>query len=357
MFFLSDLSTFKKQKEKRKPNYISGLGYAAGAGYIGQQTLRSGIPRALGVRLESHSTSRKNAKTILDNGGYLDPNKSGSGAIRALEGSQGIGDTTDINAAKGKIYITGIHKDAMARDLPNPFGGTIKVDPKSENPIQQVINRVDQRRGYRGQSTIDWDDVNRDKNKIDNLLSKRDAWMKKTNDPGKNILGQMTFPDQQTANEYQKLSEQTNQRLNKARLKALVKAQLPWTGRSLYVGGSDKYFDKNFKPDFDDPRAMYTDKKLKVYGSRFGATKAALKKYGNGNYIKGAVKLMSANKGRVAAGLGILGAGTIYTGYLANKAKQAFTGDSRVKGHTRRSKSGKLTNVRSFVKKRDNKSN
>jgi hypothetical protein len=264
-----------KQQEEKRPSRL-GIGTRGLAGlYLGQQTLRSGIPRALGVRLESHSTSNKNARDILKNGGWLDPNKSGTGAIRGLENSQGIGDTTDINKAKGKVYITGARADSIARDLPTgiPFQ-TVKVDPAREDPLTQVLNRKDQRLGYRAQSLIDWDEISKNK-----------------------------FPTQE-------LRRQRIEKLGEAYLK-------PWKGRSLYVGGSDDYFMKNFKPDFDDPRAMYTDKKLKVYGNRLSASLAAIKKEGLGNLIK-------SNPKRVGAGLTILGGGGYGTYALLNRAYQDY---------------------------------
>lgn len=67
------IAEFKKEDKK---NVGKGLAYLGGAGIAGQQAVRSGVPRLLGVRLESHSTSRKNAKEILKSG-YLDPNKGG----------------------------------------------------------------------------------------------------------------------------------------------------------------------------------------------------------------------------------------------------------------------------------------
>ena len=110
-------------------------------------------------------------------------------------------------------------------------------------------------------------------------------------------------------------------------------------GRSLYVGGSDDYFKNNFKADPDDMLAMKTNKQVKVFGNRFAATADAIKREGLGN-------LMKANKGRVAAGLGILAAGGAATGYLANEARKQFTGRGKVKSYTRRSKTGKLVQVR-----------
>jgi len=323
MYFISNIQNNKianfKTKEKKKNNRVA-ITSGIGAAYLGQKTIRSGIPRLLGVRLESHSTSKKTAKEILKNGGILDPNKSGSGAIRALE-SNAAGVGTDINKAKNKVYITGIHKNAIAREMPSPMGfGTVTVDAKKENPLQQVINRADQRRGYRGQSTIDWDFVNKDSKRFQEL----DKQTFQT--PfGKSL------PNQQLADEYTNILKGNQERLAGERSKAVLKGQLPTTGRSLYIGGSDEFFNKNFKPDFDDPRAMYSEEKVKVYGNRLKATAAAIKK-------EGLLKLMKGNPKRVLAGAAITGLGGLGTGILAKRAIDNSIGEIKVKDFFRRGK-------------------
>ena len=82
-------------------------------------------------------------------------------------------------------------------------------------------------------------------------------------------------------------------------------------GKTLYVGGTDDYFRKSFTPDPSDI-ALKTNQKLKVYGSRLGATGATVREQGLGN-------LMKSNKGRVGAGLGILAVGGAGTAYLASQ--------------------------------------
>lgn len=71
---------FKKEKKSK----VKGIAYLGGAGIVGQQTVRSGIPRLLGVRLESHSTSKKAAKEIIKGGGFLDPSRGGEGVTKDL---------------------------------------------------------------------------------------------------------------------------------------------------------------------------------------------------------------------------------------------------------------------------------
>jgi len=327
------LAEFKKTKEEKKRNLTKGIVYLGSAGYTGQQTIRSGIPRLLGVRLESHSTSNKNAKEILKNGGILDPNKSGSGAIRALEANEGSLAGFKPSDAKGKIYITGIHQNANSRTL-----NGVKVDPKNEDVLTQVLNRKDQRMGYRGQSSINWNEVNKDRDKIAQLIKDFDN----STDLDEKLV---------KSKEIGKLKQETSLRTTQARGKAAIKALLPTTGRSLYIGGSDEYFNKNFKPDFDDVRAMYSENKIKVHGNRAAATLDALKREGNGSRLKGVAKLIQANPKRALAGLAILGIGG---GLTANSAKVAYENlapsDGKVKSHTRKNKSGKWSNVKSFVR-------
>jgi hypothetical protein len=57
---------------------------------------------------------------------------------------------------------------------------------------------------------------------------------------------------------------------------------------------------------------------------------------------------MGANKSRVAAGLGILGAGALGTAYLGKKTMESL---GNVKSYNRKSKSGKIVKVNSYKRK------
>lgn len=294
------------KNEEKKSNAPAALLAGTVALGIGQQTIRSGIPRVLGVRLESHSTSNKNAAEILRNGGYLDPERSGTAATRGLEVGQGLPNVTDINKAKNKVYITGVRPDSISRVRVSPFNSnrSIKIDPKNQNIITQLFERKARRNSYRSQSYLDWDKINSSGN----------------------------YAEVQSVK-------------NRERAKQMLYGQLmPWRGRSLYIGGSDDFFMKNFKPDFDDPGAQYSEQKVKVYGNRFAAAKAAIDREGLGN-------LMKANKGRVAAGAAILAGGGLATAALAKAAVDLVRSDGTVKGYKRKTKTGKIAMVRSF--KRD----
>lgn len=304
------LNYFAKEK-KNKSNKVKGTAQLVAGGLVGQQAIRSGVPRALGVRLESHSTSKKNAKDILKNGGILDPNKSGSGAIRALENNQGLADITDIDKAKGKVYITGLHKDAKDRVIKssNLFTPTTTLKANEGNPLLNVIARKNQRAAYRASSGIDWDKVNSAGEKAYNEIINKNTKVK----IGRKFVKDRAESARLTAG-------------GQERIKQMIKSSVLPTGKSLYIGGGDEYFNKNFLPDFDDPKAMYSTNKIKVSGNRLSATLEALKREGNGNRLKGATKLIKANKSRVGAGLAIAGLG----GLVA--AKLVTSGISNIRG-------------------------
>jgi hypothetical protein len=297
--------TPKKKKSKSREKAEAGA-KLVGAGWLGQKAVRSGLPRLLGVRLESHSTSNKNAKEILKNGGFIDPEKSGSGAIRSLETMQGIDGVTDINKAKNKVYITGLHRDAVSKEITDMMGRKTRLG--DNGPIKNVLTRGDMRRGYRAQAEMDWD-------KIDKAGAK--GYAEGYERSMKDFPGNESYAKQ--AGNVDRAYAAQEERVRQARGSVFN----PSKGRSLYIGGSDEFFNTNFKPDFDDPAAMYSDKKVKVYGNRFSATGAAIKR-------EGLLKLMSKNKGRVAAGAAILGVGGYGAYRLGKSAVNTLTGRNEV---------------------------
>lgn len=284
----------KTKEERREDRELAAL-QLGGTAFIGQQTIRSGIPRAFGVRLESHSTGRKKAKSILRDG-FLDPKKSGGGATSSFDGFEGLLDSRK-ELSKGKVFITGSHPS------------------KNANPLYDRTMAKNLRKNYRATGNLTSDDWRRsgafnvgiqqaisgDPERLVNSLKDK----KTRRLLGKNFLNTLPFVDN-------------------------------IQGRSLYVGGSDKYFRNNFQVDPDIPFAMMSDKKVPMSGNRLSATRQVVRREGLG-------KLVKANPRRVAAGLAILGAG----GYVATKAAKAgiknlkeSTFDGKVKGHTRRTKSG-----------------
>jgi len=313
--------TKTKRKEEKKSN-LKALGYATGSVYIGQNAIRSGLPRVAGVRLESHTTSRKNAKEILKNGGWLDPNKSGTGATGSLA-NELFADKA--KQSKGKVFITGRHPDSIAT-----------------NPVRDRLEGVKLRKGYRVSS--DFTPAEWKTNGEINLKAY------KANLDAQEVFSQALQNNPEGVKRAQEALKASTQELKtvqksvsgKSLNRKVLVGQVPFMdhlkGRSLYVGGSDSYFRNNFVPDVDIPTAMMSDQKVKVYGNRFKATAATIKK-------EGLVNLMKANKGRVAAGTALTIGGLGAAGYMAKKALDNI-GPVRVKSFVRKGK-----RVKSHIRK------
>lgn len=289
----------RKDENERKRKAKAALKLAS-AGYIGQQTLRSGVPRALGVRLETHSTGRKQAREILKSG-YLDPSKSGQGAVAAITAIDTDVAREKLSNSKGKVFITGSH----------PTEGVLR----NSGPIDRFLGGQ-LRRSYRGTGNFtpeDWKNVG-----IFNQAKQESMLLGKTE-------------------EFKRISKDPK---IAATVRKASTGQLPVVnhlrGKSLYVGGSTKYFTDNFKPDVDVPFAMMSDKKVQVAGSRLGATVQAVKREGLRNLIKN-------NRTRVGTGAAILGLGGLATQRLIKSAANDLRG--KVKPHTRRGRFG-ITRVR-----------
>lgn len=268
------LIEFNKSEES-KNNKVKGSVQLIGGLGLTQQGIRSGLPRTLGIRLESHSTSRKAAKEILKNKGILDPNKGGTGASRL--------DDSWAKDAKGRVYITGKHPEGLDQKIKQDTPRVL------DNPIFDRFQSKVQRASYRGQG-------------------------------GKSTLG----------------------------LLDIISGGTGIKGRSLYLGGGDSFYKQKFIPAPDD-YAMISNSPIQVYGNRFKATLAGLQEEGGGNAIKGARKLMAANKGRVGAGLALLGTGVGTGSYLVSKGIQELNPDNKVKAHTRKV-GNRIINIKSFIR-------
>lgn len=241
MFYLADLKQSKENKTKDTLKTVGGL-------YLGQQTIRSGLPRALGVRLESHSTSKKRAREILKNGGFLEPSRGGTGASKMADNW--------VENSKGRVYITGKN----SKGVPSQVGLPKFLD----NPFFDRFQASVQRKAYRANAGTE------------NLNLG-------------NFLGGATGT----------------------------------RGRTLYLGGSDKYFNSNFQPAPDD-YALITNQKVKVFGNRASATVDAIKR-------EGLVNLIKDNPKRVLSGLGILGVGGYSTYKLLKRKTRSDKGKNRGK--------------------------
>lgn len=269
-----------KKKENRNEKLKSGSTKIAAGGTVGFLGIRSGLPRALGVRLETHSTTKKKAKEILKNGGYLDPNRSGESAVSLLKDF----DPEKYQKAKNKVYVTGVHPD-QDKGL----------------KILGLLNRNNQRAGYRAQAG---------REKEINDIRKKYGFV------GANAHINEAIPEHE-----------------------ILGGMVGLKGRTLYVGGSDEYFRKNFSPDFDDVTAMYSDKKVKVYGNRAAATVAAVRREGLKNLLKG-------DKKRIITGAAILGASGLAAGKLihsgATDVKSYIRNGKTVKGYKRNGKKNRI---------------
>ncbi len=261
---------------------------------VAERSIRSGLPRLLGVRLESHSTSNKAADEILNKSdGMLDPKRAGTGSSQALD----LLNNGKVPPQGQKVYITGIHKDAK---LVRESLGRMR-DPKSLDGFEKAAIRQQQRVAYRAQGNLDWDAIYNYKK------------------PKAKLYADV-------------IKESIAQNFNPAR------------GRSLYIGGSDKFFNKNFKTNPLDGWTMESETPVKVYGNRFAASKAAIGR-------EGLLNLMKANKGRVAAGAAILGLGGATSALLAKSAIESIRSDGMVKGFKRKSKTGKISMVQGFQRR------
>ena len=444
----------KKEENKKAKGYLQ-----IGTGTVlAQQGIRSGVPRALGVRLEQHGTSRKAAKNIIKEG-YLDPGRGGSegGVTKALKLPKDF-----LDRARGHTFISGKNKTHplyKERTQLSPIGDVVarkvqvlgyrgsKSGPITEKDVQRGTKYI----GLTAEATIKrileqakkTGDVGLTREQEEELLERLKKLKVPYNDPErikeirerqkrvraglKEFLGTEEYQDNlryiYSAKKGVNLENFDNltdadfvkRRNPKGTLQAIAETNSPlskkaaklakeietleydlelqqvsknlglgaaWTskistsppkgalgvGRTLYVPGTDDYFEKNFVYDPDDPfgnptkygkafaseqggfggNALKTKQKVRAFGNRFSATKYLLEKEGDGNLIKGARKLMGANKGRVAAGVAFLGTG-LAGGYLVNKGIQNIKSDGKVQAHTRKV-GNKFVKVKSFIR-------
>lgn len=154
--FINDVSLVRFNKEKKKKKEkdnkilknIKGTGLIGTGGAIGIQSIRSGVPRLLGVRLEQHGTSKEAAKNIIKEG-YLDP---------AYGGSQG-GVTASMLLPKEFLERSKGHTFLSGKNSTHPF---YKDRVPFLSDVGDVITRKIQVLGYRGSKAgkINIDDVN-----------------------------------------------------------------------------------------------------------------------------------------------------------------------------------------------------
>jgi hypothetical protein len=97
----NSLAMFQEAQRKK----LRGAAEAGGGLIVANAALKSGLPRIAGVRLERHSTSKGNARKIMQSGGWLDPSYGGTGA------AQSVNNPGFIKNSKGYVHVTGYHPD------------------------------------------------------------------------------------------------------------------------------------------------------------------------------------------------------------------------------------------------------
>lgn len=251
---------------------VIGAAQITGGGYLAYQGLKHGVPRMYGIRIENHTTSKENAAKIKKNGNYLDPSHGGKGGW-----SEKIKSDSYVKNSKGYVHITGYHPDGKFEQLIEEKLAKKKL-PKFLNNIYATITRKANNLMYRMVGNVNPDDM-------------REFLVGGSKDKGEKIKW---FKQQIKKNIF----------ANKT--------------TKFYIPGTDSYFTKNFTPDPDSCMALKSTKPVKVYTNRFAATLAGLKEFG----LKG----MKENKGRVAAGFGLVYLTGYYGGKLIKKGIENITG-------------------------------
>ncbi len=201
-------------------NNAKGSAEILGGGYIAYQGINHGLPRALGIRIEYHTTTKDNARKIKESGGYLDP-KFGGGETGW---SKRVNSRHFLDNSKDYVHITGTNKNSK---IP-------KKVPKQLSGLYRTVSR-----------------------QINCALYK--------------TVGNTEVEEFKSCKEF-----------NPKYVLMLLKGNLtPFNNTErLCVGGIDSYFDDNFIPDTDSCAALKTKQKVKVSTSRPGAMIDGLKKFG-----------------------------------------------------------------------------
>lgn len=241
------LYKYKGENILDKDKLIGSAQLASGA-YLGYQGVKHGLPRALGLRTEYHTTSKANADLIKKSGNFLDPKFGGKNGF-AQKGANFNSLLKDcIKKSENYVHITGLHKDSS-------FVYLVK-NKKWLIPELRTVARKCQNFIYRYIELLNAEKCVAPKNRKDALKNLAKI--------SKNIV-------------------------------------LPSKAKKFCISGTDSYFNTKFIPDTDDI-ALKSIQKVKVYNNRFSSMVAGLKKFG----LKG----MKENKGRVAFGVGLLALGS-----------------------------------------------
>ncbi|HSA06165.1 MAG TPA: hypothetical protein P5556_03190 [Candidatus Gastranaerophilales bacterium] len=242
----------EEKTEKKSP--IKGAIALGTSGIIAGKGINSGLPRLFGIRIERHYTSKENARKIINSGKFLLPRYGGTGASKAINNAEFI------DASKGWVHITGIHKDSIiCKIMPDKFKNSGCLD------CLRTFQRKAQGFIYKGVIGKDLHPAEVFEDFFSGKITGKEAF--------KNFQG------------------------------VIFDGLTGRNAKTFYIPGTDEYFNKKFVPDCHD-LALKTKNKVRVYTNRLSAMVAGLKEHG----LRG----IKGNKARATAGGIILGAtGTI----------------------------------------------
>ncbi len=226
-----------EHKALREDSRKQGAFQLALGGYVGYKAATNGLRRAMGVRIEEHTTSRKNAKDIIKNGCVLDPKFGGTGSSSLNK--------IRMQNSENFVHITGINNQTMDSFFGEISKRAAKEPPKHfPNPIKALF-----------------------KNAAANIYRKVQ----------KNVY--RFFSEPQALEASKKLLKQDSKASYSMVISTFLNALTGHKSKTFYIPGNEEYFNKNFIADMDD-FALKTDKPLKVYRTKLGAAFNGVKQFG-----------------------------------------------------------------------------
>ncbi len=260
MVGVSSVSFSGKQRTDNKNSRIKGGARIAAGGYLASKAITSGLCRTLGIRIEEHTTSLKNAKNIIKDGCILDPKYGGTGNAKAMSNYQ--------EASKNFVHITGINKK------PSDFIEKLSIGEGFEDLAKEQAEKFCNSPAF-------------DFLRTGNRKLKRFVYRFFSD---KNVIEQFESNPNPTFEDYKNIKNLP---------KAIFNAVTGIGSKTFYIPGTEEYFNNNFIADIDDT-ALKTDKPLKVCRTKIGAMFEGLKNHG----LSG----MKQNKARVIVGTVIFAA-------------------------------------------------
>ncbi|MBQ8476265.1 hypothetical protein IJ531_04300 [bacterium] len=242
-----------------KSHPIKGSAQIALGSIAALKGVTSGVRRALGLRIEQHTTNLDAAKKIIKEGCTLNPNYGGTSSAQFINIFE--------ENSKNFIHITGIHKDFESAFSQNEAGkmflDALKESKWYDRIVHSPLNNF-ARELYR---------------KIQGLMYRA------TN----------TLEFQQGEDMFDTMHSVVDNNFSspKKTLKSVFDIITGRKTKTFYIAGTDEYFNKNFTPDIND-FALKSDKPLKMFKTKLGAMFNALKQEG----LSG----IKQNKTRVIAG-------------------------------------------------------